>query len=163
MKVDGTLELTNCSGKIDEVPAVYPENIRYSVNNPFATGNEVIDYKNTPVTSIGDWAFANNKYVETVEIPDSIKKIGKGAFYNCVKLQSITIPEDVTALSANTFEKCLYLEEVNLGSQLKSIGDEAFYDCRRLRTLDIPASVTEIGEEAFTNASATVCLKTAKT
>ena len=123
VKVDGTLELTNCSGKIDEVPAVYPENIRYSVNNPFATGNEVIDYKNTPVTSIGDWAFANNKYVETVEIPDSIKKIGKGAFYNCVKLQSIT----------------------------KSIGDEAFYDCRRLRTLDIPASVTEIGEEAFTN------------
>ena len=151
VKVDGTLELTNCSGKIDEVPAVYPENIRYSVNNPFATGNEVIDYKNTPVTSIGDWAFANNKYVETVEIPDSIKKIGKGAFYNCVKLQSITIPEGVTALSANTFEKCLYLEEVNLGSQLKSIGDEAFYDCRRLRTLDIPASVTEIGEEAFTN------------
>ncbi len=151
VKVDGTLELTNCSGKIDEVPAVYPENIRYSVNNPFATGNEVIDYKNTPVTSIGDWAFANNKYVETVEIPDSIKKIGKGAFYNCVKLQSITIPEDVTALSANTFEKCLYLEEVNLGSKLKSIGDEAFYDCRRLRTLDIPASVTEIGEEAFTN------------
>ncbi|MBQ2427768.1 MAG: leucine-rich repeat domain-containing protein, partial [Ruminococcus sp.] len=151
VKVDGTLELTNCSGKIDEVPAVYPENIRYSVNNPFATGNEVIDYKNTPVTSIGDWAFANNKYVETVEIPDSIKKIGKGAFYNCVKLQSITIPEGVTALSANTFEKCLYLEEVNLGSKLKSIGDEAFYDCRRLRTLDIPASVTEIGEEAFTN------------
>ena len=151
VRVDGTLELTNCSGKIDEVPAVYPENIRYSVNNPFATGNEVIDYKNTPVTSIGDWAFANNKYVETVEIPDSIKKIGKGAFYNCVKLQSITIPEDVTALSANTFEKCLYLEEVNLGSKLKSIGDEAFYDCRRLRTLDIPAFVTEIGEEAFTN------------
>ena len=151
VKVDGTLELTNCSGKIDEVPAVYPENIRYSVNNPFATGNEVIDYKNTPVTSIGDWAFANNKYVETVEIPDSIKKIGKGAFYNCVKLQSITIPEGVTALSANTFEKCLYLEEVNLGSKLKSIGDEAFYDCRRLRTIDIPAFVTEIGEEAFTN------------
>ena len=104
-----------------------------------------------PVSAIGDWAFANNKYVETVEIPDSIKKIGKGAFYNCVKLQSITIPEGVTALSANTFEKCLYLEEVNLGSKLKSIGDEAYYDCRRLRTLDIPASVTEIGEEAFTN------------
>ena len=108
-------------------------------------------YKDAVVSAIGDWAFGNNKYVETVEIPDSIKKIGKGAFYNCVKLQSITIPEGVTALSANTFEKCLYLEEVNLGSKLKSIGDEAFYDCRRLRTLDIPASVTEIGEEAFTN------------
>ena len=108
-------------------------------------------YKDAVVSAIGDWAFANNKYVETVEIPDSIKKIGKGAFYNCVKLQSITIPEGVTALSANTFEKCLYLEEVNLGSKLKSIGDEAFYDCRRLRTLDIPASVKNIGEEAFTN------------
>ena len=108
-------------------------------------------YKDAVVSAIGDWAFANNKYVETVEIPDSIKNIGKGAFYNCVKLQSITIPEGVTALSANTFEKCLYLEEVNLGSKLKSIGDEAFYDCRRLRTLDIPASVTGIGEETFTN------------
>ena len=108
-------------------------------------------YKDAVVSAIGDWAFANNKYVETVEIPDSIKNIGKGAFYNCVKLQSITVPEGVTALSANTFEKCLYLEEVKLGSKLKSIGDEAFYDCRRLRTLDIPASVKNIGEEAFTN------------
>ena len=118
---------------------------------PMPTTSPKPAYKDAVVSAIGDWAFANNKYVETVEIPDSIKKIGKGAFYNCVKLQSITIPEGVTALSANTFEKCLYLEEVNLGSKLKSIGDEAFYDCRRLRTLDIPASVTEIGEEAFTN------------
>ena len=151
MKPDGTLELTNCNGKIDAIPSAYPENIHYSVTNPFATSSEVIDYKNTPITSIGDWAFANNKYIETVEIPDSITKIGKGAFYNCVKLQSITLPEGVTELSANTFEKCLYLEDVTLGNQLTSIGDEAFYDCRRLSSLDIPDSVTSIGEEAFTN------------
>ena len=30
-------------------------------------------YKDAVVSAIGDWAFANNKYVETVEIPDSIK------------------------------------------------------------------------------------------
>ena len=163
---DGTYMITDCSKQVSKIKI--PATIRvladddddsvggYDYEEPatlpqISTNPPQPKYKDAVVSAIGDWAFANNKYVETVEIPDSIKNIGKGAFYNCVKLQSITVPEGVTALSANTFEKCLYLEEVKLGSKLKSIGDEAFYDCRRLRTLDIPASVKNIGEEAFTN------------
>ena len=54
-----------------------------------ATSDEVIipdEIYGTPVTAVGDWAFANNKYVKHIEIPNTVTSIGKGAFYNCVSM-----------------------------------------------------------------------------
>ena len=104
-----------------------------------------------PVSSVKEWAFANNTFMESVSIPDSVTNISKGTFYNCTVLKSVTMGNDVTEIGESAFEKCLFLEEINLGSKLKTIGDEAFYDCRRLEQLHLPNTVTAIGEEAFTN------------
>ena len=132
----------------------YPEATIQPVTQPttsYTPPTPVIHYIDVPVTAIGDWVFANNKYIQSVEIPDTIKTLGEGAFYNCVNLKSVDIPDSVTSIGTSVFEKCLNLEEAGLSNNLTYIGDEAFYDCRRLKTLDIPNSVTEIGEEAFTN------------
>ena len=104
-----------------------------------------------PVSSVKKWAFANNTFMESVSIPDSVTNISKGTFYNCTELKSVTMGNNVTEIGESAFEKCLFLEEINLGSKLKTIGDEAFYDCRRLKQLHLPNTVTTIGEEAFTN------------
>lgn len=150
MTENGTLALTNCSGKA-AIPERYPDDMEYFVDDPYLPGGTTPDYSGIAVTAIDDWAFANNKFIETADVPGTIRSVGKGAFYNCVNLKSATLPAGVTELAANTFEKCLYLENVRLGNQLKTIGDEAFYDCRRLKSLDIPQTVTAIGDEAFTN------------
>lgn len=45
--------------------------------------------KNFPVVKIGRCAFVENKTLETIRIPDSVKMIGDGAFEACSSLKSI--------------------------------------------------------------------------
>ncbi|MBQ5641527.1 MAG: leucine-rich repeat protein, partial [Ruminococcus sp.] len=129
---DGTLCVTDYTATSDEV--IIPEEIY-----------------GTPVTAVGDWAFANNKYIKSVEIPNTVTSIGKGAFYNCVSMTHAEIPSGVTEIKPNTFEKCLYLESVWIDGDVTAIGDEAFYDCRRLEYVRIPDALETVGDEAFYN------------
>ena len=129
---DGTLCVTDYTATSDEV--IIPEEIY-----------------GTPVTAIGDWAFANNKYVKHIEIPNTVTSIGKGAFYNCVSMTHAEIPSGVTEIKPNTFEKCLYLESVWIDGDVTAIGDEAFFDCRRLEYVRIPDALETVGDEAFYN------------
>ena len=129
---DGTLCVTDYTATSDEV--IIPEEIY-----------------GTPVTAIGDWAFANNKYVKHIEIPNTVTSIGKGAFYNCVSMTHADIPAGVTEIKPNTFEKCLYLESVWIDGDVTAIGDEAFFDCRRLEYVRIPDALETVGDEAFYN------------
>ena len=144
---DGTLELSNVNGTSEEIPAYYPESDMYAINGR----KQGVDYAGTPITAIGDWAFANNKFLKTVDIPATVTTIGTGAFYNCVSLQTVDIPDSVTYLGANAFEKCLYLTDVTLGDGITAIEDETFFDCRRLRSINIPDGVETIGDEVFYN------------
>ena len=144
---DGTLELSNVNGTSEKIPAYYPEDDRYLINGR----KQGVNYAGTPITAIGDWAFANNKFLKAVDIPATVTTIGTGAFYNCVSLQTVDIPDSVTYLGANAFEKCLYLTDVTLGDGITAIEDETFFDCRRLRSINIPDGVETIGDEVFYN------------
>ncbi len=66
------------------------------------------------VTSIGEYAFSDNKYLKSVTIPTSVTSIGKSAF-EYTGLTSVTIPESIT-----------------------SIGEEAFCGCSSIRTIKYP-------------------------
>jgi len=79
-----------------------------------------------PVTSIGEWAFAGSKSLDSIIIPDSITSIENGAFNGCSNLAEINIPDNVT-----------------------SIGEWAFYQCSSLTSIDIPGNVTTIVNGAF--------------
>ena len=54
------------------------------------------------VEEIDDYAFNGAKF-ETVEIPNSVKKIGNFAFMNCQKLTAVRIPSGVTELKTFSF------------------------------------------------------------
>ena len=162
---DGTVEITDYYS--NEQNVVIPETfkIKRAVNNddPVGSYDETMPqeataptsavsytYVDAPVTRIGDWAFANNKFMKTVSVPDTVTSVGNGAFYNCTSLTGIELPDSVTEIGASAFEKCLYLESASLGG-VTEIPDDAFFDCRRLKNFEIPATVTKIGEEAFYN------------
>lgn len=97
-----------------------------------------------PVTSIGAGAFAGNRAINTVVIPDSVTNIGSEAFASCWKMTSVTIPDSVTSIESFAFSSCWSLTTVTLPDSVTSIDGGAFEGCRSLIDINIPASITTI-------------------
>lgn len=87
---------------------------------------ECTEYSVRPGTvRIEQFAFNGHSHIESVYLPDSVRKIAPGAFRNCRNLRSVHFNEG-----------------------LESIGDEAFVDTS-LKSISLPASLVEVGNIAF--------------
>lgn len=135
---------------------------------------------NKNVSEIGYAAFANQKKIKEVTLPDSIKaigpnafenctamtkihisetsnlnSIGNAAFYNCIGLKTITYPVAVKTIGHNAFERCSNLEIAEsyfqANSELEIIGNSAFAECSKLGKFELAPQLTTIGANAFMN------------
>lgn len=131
-----------------------------------------------PVTAIGNMAFYNCSFLESVVIPDSVTSIGQSAFYNSKKLRSITVSDNIVRInnyafagtayyndSANWTQNALFvgnhLIEVDTSASgdyvipdgTKCIADHAFSGRSRIKSVTIPASVSSIGKDSFKSCS----------
>ena len=132
-----------------------------------------------PVTSIGEYAFADYSGLTSITIPNSVISIGNYAFAGCSELTSITIPSSVTSIGNYAFGNCSGLKTIYIpnGAQLGAyaIPDTAAKITYTVdssnnvkiteielstgqNTVDIPATidgkpVTSIGERAFQSCS----------
>ena len=109
-----------------------------------------------PVTTIGNQAFSNNKYITSVT-GDSIEKIedhktgsyddlGYSAFHDCEYLEKISFKK-AKLIGNFAFKGCVVLETVELPEAL-DIGFYAFAYCRVLPKISLPKALY-IGEFAF--------------
>lgn len=99
------------------------------------------------VNEIGKRAFAS-AYIESVEIPGSIRRIGAEAFvYSSVK--RVIFGEGLREIPEMAFYSCKNLETVSLPTTLSVIGNSAFCACESLEYIVIPRSVGRIGSAAF--------------
>ena len=65
------------------------------------------------VTRIGNYAFEDCTFLETVTICDSVTHIGNGAFWKCLRLKYLTIGKGVAVLEgSNVFDGCSSLMHV---------------------------------------------------
>ena len=103
------------------------------------------------VTNIGSWAFYNCYGLTEITIPSSVKAIGDYSFHWCSGLTGITIPNSVTKLGSYAFAYCTKLSSLVLSSNLTVIDDNAFSGCTSLTSVTIPSGVTSIGSSAFYN------------
>ena len=55
------------------------------------------------VTAIAESAFKDNRNIESIIIPDSIKTIGAKAFENCTNVKKIELPKSLTFIGDNAF------------------------------------------------------------
>ena len=112
------------------------------------------------VTSIGDAAFSNCKYLTSVTIADSVISIGEYVFVYS-SLTSVTIPGSVTSIEATSF-KSSNLTEITVAAESSSYAAENSVLFNKGKTAllhypagksgteySIPDSVTSIGRCAF--------------
>lgn len=104
------------------------------------------------VKAIGEGAFYKTK-ISKIDIPDSVESIGEGAFIECKNLKEVKLPANAnfTTLSAQMFKECTSLEKIELPENLTKIDNYAFENCTNLKKITIPKNVTEIGVGAFSN------------
>ena len=89
----------------------------------------------------------NNSNVRSVTINGGV--IGNAAFYDCYYLQSITIGSGVTSIGQNAFYNCHAITTLNIPNSVTSLGEQAFYNCSALTSVTIGTGVTTIPEECF--------------
>ncbi len=88
------------------------------------------------VKNIHSKAFYDNHYLESVEIPSSVKEIGVYAFCNCSSLKNIDLNK-VEKIDDYAFEKCNNLKTVTVPKTVSYIGENPFRECQSLETINV--------------------------
>ena len=137
--------------------------------------------KNYKITSIGEQAFFNCRFLEVIKIPNTIKSIENYAFCGCeslhsieipntvknigthafcgTSLETITLPKNIEKIDIATFSGCKSLHSIEIPNTVKNIGIHAFSGCKSLNDIKIPNSVKNIGLFAFGNSTSLVSIE----
>ena len=115
---------------------VIPETI--SVNN-----------RTYPVTGISYLAFVGSKELESVIIPECVKRIGYASFAGCSGLKNLTLPSGITEIPEAMFYCCSSFDSMKIPEGVRTIANSAFCGCTGLTEITIPAGVELIDQYAF--------------
>ena len=117
------------NGRVDLVIPKYDPN-----------GNEVV--------GIGENAFANCSYIQSITFSSMTGFISASAFSNCENLRTVDLG-GVTRVGEFAFKDCSQLSAVIGLEKVASIGEEAFRSCISLQNVTFGNSLYEIGRCAF--------------
>ena len=126
---------------------------RYIGNDACVVVPESIE--GVPVIRIAPSAFARNSIVETVIIPDGVKRIENRAFMNMTALKSVELPDSVTYIGAYAFTDCTSLTRFRYPVNLTEIGTEnngslnILGGCTSLKRVAVPEGVSRIPDNTF--------------
>ena len=75
--------------------------------------------------STGNSGILKQPYLESIEIPETVRIIEKNSFLNCTALETITIPNNVTYIGDNAFAGCTNLSFIYFkkGQNNRPIGE----------------------------------------
>ena len=100
------------------------------------------------VKTIAGGAFAYQKAVEAIVLPEGVKLAGPSIFDHCESLSTIKLPEGNTIIYHNMLAYTYALKEVIIPSTVTLIEPHAFYKSG-IEQLTVPSSVKEIDKNAF--------------
>lgn len=103
------------------------------------------------VLEIADYAFKNNKDIESVSFANAkaIDAIGKFSFSGCTSLKSVNIPSTLDKLGFASFMGCTSLTDINISSNISVINGQVFQNCTSLTEFTVPNSVGAISDFSF--------------
>ena len=103
----------------------------------------------TPVVAIGNGAFANNRSITRVIIPEGVITIVDSAFEGCTALKSVELPDGLQSIGMWTFLSCISLEEITIPDSVWGLGQYAFDSCTALKKVNIPAKIWDVYPNTF--------------
>ena len=146
-------------------------------SSTYATLKSLTIEENSKLTSIGDYAFQNQKLLAgNITIPAGVTEIGDQAFEGCASITGITfkgagtigdkafyncsgvtnnlvLPTGTTSIGESAFQKYGKTPlNITLPEGLKSIGKSAFYSAKLNGGIVIPSTVETMGDGAFNGA-----------
>lgn len=131
------------------VEVTYNKNVKYT--DTYYAIPPTIEYggQTYTVVQIGREAFNENKKIETLEIPSTVKVIGEKAFEQCKYLAKIQFSPGLEVIGEKAFSQCMHLTDLELPSGLTEIGDNAFFFNNKLERIVFPNTLKKIGKGAF--------------
>ncbi|MCC8046273.1 MAG: leucine-rich repeat domain-containing protein [Clostridiales bacterium] len=107
------------------------------------------------VQKIEESAFASQKYLKELVMPDSVCTLGTRAFYDCKALDTVQlssnireIPDSNAYQKGGVFQGCQNLERIRLPWKLEYLGSYAFYRSG-LKEITLNSDLQQIGEYAL--------------
>ena len=107
-----------------------------------------IDSLSLPNTlkKIGSYAFYQSS-IESLKVPDTVTEIGDYAFCG-TNLKELILPPSLDTISRGCFSGTKITSAL-LPDNIKEIGDDAFFGCTYLTDLKLPQSLEKLGKGAF--------------
>ena len=102
---------------------------------------------------ISGYAFADQKKLISIKLPNSITYIGDCAFKNCSLINKLEIPHGVLSIDMQAFESCTSLDSVYISEGVRTLGYSAFSRCENLKYIYLPNSIEVIGNYCFAGCS----------
>ena len=120
---------------------------KYTLDNTNVTIPErIYDRK---IIEIADYAFKDNKTVERITIPNTVKRIGTEAFRGCESLKKVDMPSTLSEIGAYAFTGCVQLKDLVIPYGVKSIEECVLAGCINLDCLVLPETINKIDVFAF--------------
>lgn len=88
------------------------------------------------VTVIGERAFCNKTFIESVSLPETIVSIGERAFIGCSSMKNIVLSGNIRSIGSSAFGGCSSLEEISIPDNV-DVRELALYSCTGLKRLSI--------------------------
>ena len=123
-----------------------------------------IDMGDAPITSVGEWAFTNNKALLELHLPATVTDMGFAMLEGCGALEELTIPFVGGSTTENRYLGYLFgasdhtftegylpasLMRVRVAEGCTEIPDNAFFGCSSVREITLPEGVRTIGRRTF--------------
>ena len=139
---DGSATITGYTGGDFNVvipSSVYGLQVKAIASNAFANNKTIISVAVPEgITSIGSYAFMQCSSLESIALPKSLRTIEQFAFVGCASLKGLFIPEGVTTISWGMLTECSSLESLFLPSTLEEVVTSyAFYNCSSLTAFEL--------------------------
>lgn len=93
------------------------------------------DIGGVPVESLGWSAFANNKNITKVTIPDTVTEIGSECFSSCTNLKTVKYSENLEFLGIGAFFNCTNLENIYIPACMNEVNIFAFDGCTNIKSI----------------------------